>query len=202
MSKQLLSILAAATIAVIWLPVAAKPQTNGRTLHNLQAAYNGESNAHARYLAFAEQADKEGYPQVAVLFRAAARAEEIHLTNHSAVIRQLGAIPKASMEKPAVRSTKENLESSANKGEAYERDTMYPNFIKVAEAEGVPAAAKSFRYAQEAEAQHYKLLVNALEHMDQMHAAGATYYVCKTSGYTAASMDAIHCLDSEYETIK
>ncbi|HEY7307545.1 MAG TPA: rubrerythrin family protein [Bryobacteraceae bacterium] len=202
MKKQLLSILAAMTIAVICLPIAAKPQRNGRTLHNFQAAYNGESNAHARYLAFAEQADKEGYPPVGVLFRAAARAEEIHRTNHSAVIKQLGAIPKASMEKLSVRSTKDNLETSANKGEAYERDTMYPNFIKIAEAEGVPAAANSFRYAQESEAEHYNLFMHALDHLDKMHAAGVTYYVCGTSGYTAASMDAIYCPDSEYETIK
>ena len=59
--------------------VAAAPRRS--TLDNLQAAFNGESNANARYLAFAKKADEEGYGQVASLFRAAARAEEIHAAN-------------------------------------------------------------------------------------------------------------------------
>ena len=46
------------------------------TLQNLQTAFNGESNAHARYLAFAEKADKEGYFQIASLFRAAAKPKK------------------------------------------------------------------------------------------------------------------------------
>src|ERR1019366_4733743 len=62
-------------------------------IDNLQMAFNGESNAHHRYVAFAKKADDEGYGEVASLFRAAARAEEIHASNHSAVIRKLGAEP-------------------------------------------------------------------------------------------------------------
>ena len=57
------------------------------TLDNLQAAFNGESNAHASYLAFAAKADEEGFAPVASLFRAAARAEERHARNQSEVIR-------------------------------------------------------------------------------------------------------------------
>ena len=52
------------------------------TLDNLVTAYNGESNAHARYVEFAKKADEDGYGQVASLFRAAARAEEIHAETH------------------------------------------------------------------------------------------------------------------------
>src|SRR4051812_43692012 len=79
------------------------------TLQNMQAAFNGESNAHARYLAFSQQADKEGYADVANLFRAAARAEQIHASNHSEVIKQLGAEPKANIVAPQVELTRENL---------------------------------------------------------------------------------------------
>ena len=64
----------------------AEPST-GNTLGNLVAAYNGESNAHVRYAAFALKADEEGFTQVASLFRAASRAEEIHAANHATVIR-------------------------------------------------------------------------------------------------------------------
>lgn len=180
----------------------AEGQPANLTLQNLQAAYNGESNARVRYLAFADQAQKEGYLRVAVLFRAAARAEEIHLHNHAAVIRQLGATPTASIKNPVVESTKNNLERSASKDEAYERDTMYPQFIKTAQEQHVPAAVKTFEYAREAEAAHYNLFVDALDHLDQMRAEGTTYYVCKVSGYTSAAPDLNHCVGSEYEAIK
>ena len=63
-----------------------------RTLENLQTAFNGESNANARYLAFATKADQEGYGGVASLFRAAARAEEIHAANHLVEIKKPGVL--------------------------------------------------------------------------------------------------------------
>ena len=78
-------------------------------MQNLETAFNGESNAHARYLAFAEKADQEGYFQIASLFRAAARAEEIHARNHEVEIKKLGGTAQAKIEKPDVKSTKENL---------------------------------------------------------------------------------------------
>ena len=53
-----------------------------RTIANLQAAFAGKSQANRKYLAFAQQADKEGFSQVAKLFRAAAEAETIHAHNH------------------------------------------------------------------------------------------------------------------------
>ena len=49
---------------------------------DLKEAFAGESQANRKYLAFAEQAEKEGYTQVAKLFRAAAAAETIHAHNH------------------------------------------------------------------------------------------------------------------------
>ena len=49
---------------------------------NLQSAFAGESQANRKYTFFAEKADKEGQPQVARLFRAAAEAETVHARNH------------------------------------------------------------------------------------------------------------------------
>src|SRR5690242_7228760 len=92
--------------------IAAKESdltTTGTTIEHLQEAFNGESNAHYRYLAFAAQADVEGFHQVASLFRATARAEEIHARNHADVIRMMGGQPKSKIEKPVVKSTRENL---------------------------------------------------------------------------------------------
>ena len=81
------------TLALIALPNGAMAAT--KTLDNLQAGFNGESNAHARYLAFAEKAGQEGYGEVASLFRAAAKAEEVHAANHAGVIKTLGGTPQA-----------------------------------------------------------------------------------------------------------
>lgn len=110
--------LFALALALIAVPSGAVATT---TLDNLQTAYNGESNAHARYLAFAAKADQEGCGEVASLFRAAAKAEKVHAAKHSEVIKKLGGTPTAKIETPVVGSTKENLEAAVN-GESYERD--------------------------------------------------------------------------------
>ena len=60
-----------------------------KSTQNLKEAFAGESQANRKYLAFAEKADREGYPQVARLFRAAAEAETVHALNH---LRALKAI--------------------------------------------------------------------------------------------------------------
>jgi rubrerythrin len=163
-----------------------------KTLDNLQAAFNGESNAHARYLAFAKQADKEGYAQAASLFRAAARAEEIHANNHAVVIKKLGGTPTAKIETPEVKTTKDNL-AAAIKGETYERDTMYPEFLKEARAAGNRDAIETFNFAKTAEAEHAKLYQNALDNLPKMKAKGAGYYVCTICGYTTTKLDFSKC---------
>ena len=68
-----------------------------KTLDDLMVAFAGESQANRKYLAFADQADKEGFPQVAKLFRAAAAAETVHAHNH---LRAMAGI-KTTAEKPA-----------------------------------------------------------------------------------------------------
>ena len=162
------------------------------TLQNLQTAFNGESNAHARYLAFAEKADQEGYFQIASLFRAAAKAEGIHANNHEVEIKRLGGTAQAKIEGPVVKSTKENLEA-AIKGETYERDVMYPDFYTQARAAGDAGAVQTFNYARGAETEHAALFTNALGNMATMRAKGVTYYVCTVCGYTTTNMDFAKC---------
>ncbi|HEX2973978.1 MAG TPA: ferritin family protein [Tepidisphaeraceae bacterium] len=162
------------------------------TLDNLQAAYNGESNAAARYSAFAQKADAEGYGAVASLFRAAAKAEQIHAAAHAAVIKKLGAQPKADMQEPEVKGTKENLQA-AIKGETYERDTMYPEFLKQARADGNADAVRSFNYAKTAEAEHAKLYQQALDNIDQWKSGSRQFYVCPTCGYTVSQLSDKKC---------
>ncbi|MFB2836442.1 rubrerythrin family protein [Floridanema evergladense] len=162
------------------------------TLKNLQAAYNGESNAHVRYLAFAKKADEEGYGKVASLFRAAARAEEIHSEHHAKVIKKMGATPTNKIETPVVKSTSENLQE-AIKGESYERDTMYPEFIKQAEKENNKDAVRTLEFARNAEEGHAKYYTEALNNLTAWKGGTKTFYVCPDCGLTVAVIDFKNC---------
>lgn len=189
--------LFAAVIAVAGFglrSIEAAPATStAKTLDNLNAAFNGESNAHARYLAFAAKAGEEGYGEVASLFRAAARAESIHAANHAAVIKKLGGIPKADLQAPDVKSTKENLEA-AIKGESYERDTMYPEFLAQARKEGQRDAIQTFNFAKSVEAEHAKLYTAALDNLGALKGSQAKpFYVCTVCGNTTAQMNFEKC---------
>ena len=133
-----------------------------KTEQNLAEAFAGESQANRKYLAFAKKAERDGYPQAAKLFRAAAAAETVHAHAH---LRAMGGI----------RSTKENLEEAVA-GEIHEFKNMYPDMIKAAEEEGHKAAARSFSYANEVEKTHAALYQKALDNMDNMEECD--YYVC------------------------
>lgn len=140
-----------------------------KTEQDLREAFAGESQANRKYLAFAEKAEKEGYRQVAKLFRAAAEAETVHAHNH---LRTLGEI----------KGTQENLDEAIN-GESYEFQQMYPRMIEDAEAEGNKAALKTFQYANEVEKVHAELYRKALENLGKN--PELDYYICKVCGYTA-----------------
>jgi rubrerythrin len=171
-------------------PPAAKKAT---TLDNLMTSFNGESNAQARYLAFAKKADAESFGQVASLFRAAARAEEAHAADQAEVIKKMGGTPKADIKTPDVKSTKENLEA-ALKGETYEKDVMYADFIKQARAEKKQAALESFNEARTAEAGHAKLYGDALAKLDTLKGSKAKdYFVCSVCGYTVEKITFEKC---------
>jgi rubrerythrin len=163
------------------------------TLENLQAAFDGESNANARYLAFAQKADEEGYGEVASLFRAAAKAEEIHARNHAAVIRQMGGVPVAHIEPTVWKTTRENLKV-AIEGETYERDIMYPEFIGVAKHQKASAALRSFTFALKVEAVHAVLFQDALDNLQKRSGPRHTYYVCPDCGNTLAELTIVKCM--------
>lgn len=139
------------------------------TQQNLADAFAGESQANRKYLAFAKQADQEGLPQVARLFRAAAEAETVHAHAH---LKALGGI----------KSTKENLLEAIG-GETHEYKEMYPPMIETAKAEGASEALRSFTYANTVEKTHAELYQKAFDSLGQ---AGEQfdYYVCPICGHT------------------
>jgi len=164
-------------------PVLAAKTQAPTTLDNLQAAFNGESNARVRYTEFAVKADAEGYKQVAALFRAAAKSEEIHAANFSKEIVKLHAEPKSNIKTIDVKTTKENLEA-ALKGESYEKNTLYPGFAKKAETDKNMFATRSFKGAIAAETMHAKLFSEALADMDAWRTPNKEFLVCTICGYT------------------
>ncbi|CAH2030650.1 rubrerythrin family protein [Trichlorobacter ammonificans] len=139
------------------------------TEKNLAEAFAGESQANRKYLAFAKQADKEGFPQVARLFRAAAEAETVHAHAH---LKVLGGI----------RSTKDNLMEAIG-GETHEFKEMYPPMIEAARKEGAAEALRSFTFANAVEKTHAELYQKAFDTLGQ---AGEQfdYYVCPVCGHT------------------
>lgn len=173
----------------------AKAVAAPKTIENLQAAYNGETNARAKYTVFAKKADEEGFAGVASLFRAAAYAESVHAEAHALVIRKLGVDPKKEIKPADVKSTKENLEV-AIKGESYERDTMYPDFIKQAKVDGIPDAERTFTLAKTAEAEHANLYGEALRSLDKWKEK-KDFFVCSICGYTVTKIDFDACPSCE-----
>ena len=139
------------------------------TMENLQAAFAGESQANRRYLAFAKQAEKDGYPQIAKLFRAVAAAETVHAHNHFRIMGGVG-------------STEENLKTGIA-GENYEVVTMYPDFIAEAEAAGEKRALNSFKWAWEVEKEHEQIFQQVLSNMGA-EIAGIEIWVCPVCGHT------------------
>lgn len=138
---------------------------------NLEAAFAGESQAHMRYLIYADQAEKEGFPVVSRLFRAVAFAEQVHAANH---LRTLGGIGQ----------TAENLQAGIN-GETYEVEEMYPAFHAVADLQGENNASRSMTWALEAEKVHaglYEIARQAV--LAGSDAEAGPIHICEICGWT------------------
>ena len=140
-----------------------------KTENFLKEAFAGESQANRMYTSFAAKADKEGYPQAAKLFRAAAEAEAVHASNHLRALK-------------AIKSTKENI-GSAISGENHEFESMYPEMIETAKAEGAKEAERSFIFANEVEKVHSQLYQEMLKGLDSSKES-YPYYICPYCGNT------------------
>lgn len=141
------------------------------TKENLAGAFAGESQANRKYLAFAKQAEVDGFPQVAKLFRAAAHAETVHAHAH---LRAMGGIKK----------TAENLQEAVE-GEGFEFQQMYPPYLEEAKKEGDKMAEISFRNALAVEEIHHDLYLKALAAVKSGgDLAARQVYVCEVCGNT------------------
>ena len=141
------------------------------TENNLRDAFAGESQAHMKYLAFAQKAEEEGKPNVAKLFKAIAYAEQVHASNHLKTLEEVG-------------TTEENLQAAMN-SENFEVEEMYPAYDAVAKLQSEKGAIKSVHYAIEAEKIHSVMYAEAKEAVKQgKDAEIEDVYVCPVCGYT------------------
>ncbi len=138
------------------------------TTENLKEAFAGESQAFQKYTAFAQKAERDGFANIARLFRLTAQAEQIHAAGHLNALEGVG-------------STVENLQA-AIEGETYETEKMYPPMLEQAEAEG-HKAKRMFKYAVEAEEVHAKLYSEALAAVQAGKDLDVDFYLCPVCGY-------------------
>jgi rubrerythrin len=137
-----------------------------QTEKNLLAAFAGESQARTRYTFFASQARKEGYEQIGAIFEETSGNEKEHA---ELFFRHLqGGMVEVTASYPAgvIASTAENLKAAAE-GEKLEWGTLYPNFGDIAEKEGFPEVARTFRAVAKVEAYHERRYLKLLDSVSQ-----------------------------------
>ncbi len=172
------------------------PPADGKTLNNqnMLDAVRGEFTASAKYAAYAKKAEAEGYHEIALLFKAASRAELIHANNHTAVLEEAGQRIPPFTPSFTVKSTKENLDD-AIASEGYESTTMYPEFLKNANAAGNQLSLMSLNYAYKTEKKHKPLYEKALLALQNntVKTLPKSYLICQTCGNTYESTSPKRC---------
>jgi rubrerythrin len=139
------------------------------TTDNLKEAFAGESQANQKYRAFAKKAEKEGFTNIAKLFKTTAEAERIHAEGHLKAL-------------DMIASTAENLQGAID-GETFEFTEMYPPMAELATAEGHKAKTM-FEFALGAEAVHAEIYTKALEALKSGTDMDVSdFYLCTICGY-------------------
>lgn len=153
----------------------------GTTYENLMSAIMGETGASAKYAAYEKVAAKEGFDQIARLFRCTSDAEKIHIELEYNLAKKMK--PETQKPEPPVveeHASGVNLIHGAL-GEIYETSDMYPAFIKAAQAEGETEAVQVFTRAKLAESYHAEHYMDAYSTIDMP--TDAPYYLCPVCGY-------------------
>ncbi len=147
---------------------------------NLKEAFAGESQAHMKYKIFAEQAEKEGFKNLARMFKAVSYAEEVHARNHLKALGEVG-------------DSMDNLQE-AKEGEDYEVKEMYPAFRAVAKQQNEDEAVKYIEYALEAEEIHSEMYEEAKKLIAQGNdISDKEFLICPVCGYTAKEQSPDRC---------
>jgi len=145
-----------------------------KTEANLMAAFAGESMARNKYTYYAAKAKKQGYEQIAKLFLDTADNEK----EHAKIWFKL-------LHDNDVPDTGANLLDAAN-GEHEEWTSMYADFAKTADEEGLTDIARLFREVGEIEKHHeerYRKLLNNYNNKTVFKNAPGTAWECMNCGH-------------------
>ena len=144
------------------------------TIHNLEAAFAGESMAHIKYRYFARLAREAGDEATARVFEETADQEVQHAFGHLDLL-----YPKAELS-PA-RALEIAIE-----GETYEYTEMYPKFRHLAVEEGNSAAVNEFDQQIAESKEHAQSFRRTLEQAAKRFAALAKVEERHANQYKAA----------------
>lgn len=136
-----------------------------QTEKNLLISFAGESQARMRYTMFSSQAKKEGFEQIAAIFLETAEQEKEHAKKFFSYLEGGPVEITATYPAGIVGTTAENLKAAAA-GENEEWTEAYPHFADVAEAEGFPVIAATFRKIAAVEKEHEKRYLRLLEKVE------------------------------------
>lgn len=162
-----------------------------KSVDDLKTAFNSESTTSEKYAKYAHKAMEEGYDTIAKLFEATSKSEKIHAFNLGKVLEiYTGSAGIPEIGSYEIKTTLENLKSAIG-GETYEMNTMYPIFIRDAENEKAPEAAKSFTWAWDGEKKHlnYYRQVESLIVKGNESGLPFVWYVCPMCGNIYNSID-------------
>ena len=150
-----------------------------QTEKNLAAAFAGESQATNKYTYFASVAKKEGFEQIAEIFRKTSANEQYHAKMWFRELEGIG-------------DTAENLAAAAD-GENFEWTDMYDGFAKTAEEEGFPELAAKFREVGEIEKHHeerYRALLHNVETAAVFEKSEVKVWECRNCGHVVVGTKA------------
>lgn len=162
------------------------PRLQGtETEKNILKAFAGESQARNRYSYFATVAQKEGFVQMSQIFEETANQEKAHAKRLFKLLEGGELEIAASFPAGVIGTTLENLKASAA-GEHHEHEIMYPEFAKIAKAEGFPDVAFIFMSIAVAEKQHEKRFLDLAANIEAgrvFKRGSAAKWRCSKCGY-------------------
>ena len=163
-----------------------------QTEKNLLKSFAGESQARMRYTYFASAAKKEGYEQISAIFTETADQEKEHAERFFKFLEGGEVEITASFPAGVIGTTVENLRAAAM-GEYEEWSDLYPHFAEVADQEGFPAIATTFRKIATAEVGHekrYRRFLDRLENGTIFKRDEEIHWQCRNCGYPLVGKEA------------
>lgn len=145
-----------------------------RTEANLMAAFAGETQARSKYNFYESQAAKEGYQQIANIFKETAHNEKAHALMWFKYLH--GNVVPPSLN---------NLEDAAG-GEHYEWSEMYEQFAKEAKEEGFTEIAAKMKLVASVEKAHedrFRKLIANMQNNEIFQRPNPHSWICLNCGY-------------------